>query len=109
MISNTNLRTSFRGLAIPIATYLLKRVSSKSIDKIPYEIWKGKTSSLPHLKIWGCCAYVKHTQANKLKARSIKCKFAGYPKETLGYYLYNPKEQKLFVSKHAMFLEIGIK
>ena len=29
----------------------------------------------------------------------------GYPKETWGYYFYNPSEQKVFVSKHATFLE----
>ena len=29
----------------------------------------------------------------------------GYPKETRGYYFYNPTEQKVFVSRHATFLE----
>ena len=58
-----------------------------------------------HLKSWGRDAYVKHAQADKLKTRSIKYKFVGYPKETLGYYFYNPKEQKVFVSKQVIFLE----
>ena len=29
----------------------------------------------------------------------------GYAKETRGYYFYNPLKQKVFVSKHATFLE----
>ena len=29
----------------------------------------------------------------------------GYPKETKGYYFYNPTEQKVFVLRHATFLE----
>ena len=29
----------------------------------------------------------------------------GYPKETMGYYFYNPPEQKVFVSRNAVFLE----
>ena len=29
----------------------------------------------------------------------------GYPKETKGYYFYNPMEQKVFVSRNATFLE----
>ena len=29
----------------------------------------------------------------------------GYPKETRGYQFYNTLEQRLFVSKHAIFLE----
>ena len=29
----------------------------------------------------------------------------GYPKKTKGYFFYNPLEQKVFVSRHATFLE----
>ena len=29
----------------------------------------------------------------------------GYPKETMGYYFYNPLEQKVFVLRNAVFLE----
>ena len=31
--------------------------------------------------------------------------FVGYPKETRGYQFYNTLEQRLFVSKHDVFLE----
>ena len=31
--------------------------------------------------------------------------FVGYLKETKGYYFYNTKEQMLFVSNRAIFLE----
>ena len=37
--------------------------------------------------------------------KSDRCLFVGYPKETMGYYFYNSLEQKVFVSKHAVFLE----
>ena len=43
--------------------------------------------------------------SDKLEAKSDKCLFVGYPKKTIGYYFYNPLEQKVFVSKHAIFLE----
>ena len=29
----------------------------------------------------------------------------GYPKESIGYYFYDPSEQKVFVSRNATFLE----
>ena len=29
----------------------------------------------------------------------------GYPKQTFGYYFYQPSEQKVFVAKRAIFLE----
>ncbi|KAL0413379.1 UNVERIFIED_CONTAM: Retrovirus-related Pol polyprotein from transposon TNT 1-94 [Sesamum radiatum] len=34
-------------------------------------------------------------------------RFVGYPKETAGYYFYDPTEQKVFVSRNAVFLEKG--
>ena len=57
------------------------------------------------MKIWGCPAYVKRTISDKLEARSDKCLFVGYPKETRGYQFYNTLEQRLFVLKHVVFLE----
>ena len=41
----------------------------------------------------------------KLRTKFEGCLFVGYPKETRGYYFYNPSEQKVFVSKYATFLE----
>ncbi|KAK4389835.1 Retrovirus-related Pol polyprotein from transposon TNT 1-94 [Sesamum angolense] len=34
-------------------------------------------------------------------------RFMGYPKKTVGYYFYDPSEQKVFVSPNAVFLEKG--
>ena len=42
---------------------------------------------------------------DKHEAKSDKCLFIGYPKETIGYQFYNILEQRLFVSKHVVFLE----
>ena len=53
----------------------------------------------------GCPAFVKRTISDKLEAKSDKCLFVGYPKETMRYQFYNTLEQRLFVSKHAVFLE----
>ena len=57
------------------------------------------------MEIWGCPAYVKRTISDKLEAKFDKCLFVGYPKETMGYQFYNTLEQRLFVSKHVVFLE----
>ncbi|KAK4382398.1 Retrovirus-related Pol polyprotein from transposon TNT 1-94 [Sesamum angolense] len=32
-------------------------------------------------------------------------RFVGYPKETVGYYFYDPSEQKVFVLRNAVFLK----
>ena len=42
---------------------------------------------------------------DKLGPKSDKCFFVGYPKETKGYYFYNPTENKVFVARSGVFLE----
>ena len=71
----------------------------------PYELWFGKRPNLSFLKIWGCDAYVKKLQPNKLESKSDKCVFVGYPKETIGYSFYNKTEGKVFVAKTGVFLK----
>ena len=57
------------------------------------------------LKVWGCDAYVKKLQTDKLEPKSKKCVFIGYPKETIGYTFYHRSEGKTFVGKNGSFLE----
>ena len=60
---------------------------------------------LSFLKVWGCDAYVKRLQPDKLEPKSEKCVFIGYPKETIGYTFYHKSEGKIFVAKKGTFLE----
>ncbi|KAJ9544171.1 hypothetical protein OSB04_023878 [Centaurea solstitialis] len=55
--------------------------------------------------IWGCEVYVKRTTSEKRKPKSDKCIFVGYPKNSMGYYFYNPSENKVFVARNGEFLE----
>src|SRR6266516_3097250 len=57
------------------------------------------------LKVWGCDAYVKKLQPDKLEPKSEKCIFIGYLKETIGYTVYHRSEGKIFVAKNGSFLE----
>ncbi|MBI0384985.1 hypothetical protein JBE27_54185 [Streptomyces albiflaviniger] len=60
-------------------------------------MWTGKKLSLSFLKIWGCEAFVKRLQSDKLMPKSDKVVFIGYPRKTLGYYFYNREEGKMFI------------
>ena len=82
MMSQTDLPPCFQGYALETATYMLNRVPSKAIEKIPYEIWTGKRPSLSFFKIWGCEAYIRHQASGKLGPKFDKFLFVGYPKET---------------------------
>src|SRR3954464_7816427 len=84
MMSLTDLPLSFWGYALETAAFTLSRESSKSIEMTPYELWFGKKPKLSFLKVWGCEAYVKKLQPDKLEPKVEKCVFIGYPKELLG-------------------------
>ncbi|KAJ8472269.1 hypothetical protein OPV22_026612 [Ensete ventricosum] len=56
-------------------------------------------------EIWGYPAHVRRYNPDKLESRMERCTFMGYPKETLGCYLYHPEDRKVFVAKRVMFLE----
>ena len=64
--------------------HIKKGTPSKSVETTPYELWFGKKPKLSFLKVWGCDAYVKKLQPDKLEPKSEKCVFIGYPKETVG-------------------------
>ncbi|KAJ9556020.1 hypothetical protein OSB04_010634 [Centaurea solstitialis] len=105
MMCRSSLPVSFWGHALETAAHILNRVPTKSIEKTPYKIWTGKKPKLSFLKIWGCEVYVKRPTSEKLKPKSDKCFFVGYPKTTVGYYFYNPTENKVFVARNGEFLE----
>ena len=105
MMSLTDLPLSFWGYALETAAFTLNRAPSKSVETTPFELWFGKKPKLPFLKVWGCDAYVKKLQPEKLEPKSEKCVFIGYPKETIGYTFYLRSEGKIFVAKNGSFLE----
>ena len=89
IMSLTDLPLSFWGYALETATFTLNRAPSKFVETTPYELWFGKIPKLSFLKVWGCDAYVKNLQPDKLEPKSEKCIFIGYPKETVGYTFYH--------------------
>ena len=105
MMSLTDLPLSFWGHALETAAFTLNRAPSKSVETTPYELWFGHKPKLSFLKVWGCDAYVKKLQPDKLEPKAEKCVFIGYPKETIGYTFYHRSEGKVFVAKNGSFLE----
>ena len=95
----------FWGSALETPAFTLNRAPSKSVETTPYELRFGKKPKLSFLKVWGCDAYVKKLQPDKLEPKSDKCVFIGYPKETIGYTFYHRSEGKIFVAKIGSFLE----
>ncbi|KAL0462975.1 UNVERIFIED_CONTAM: hypothetical protein Slati_0185100 [Sesamum latifolium] len=90
-----------------IKTLQSDRAPSKTVPQTPCEIWYGKPAFYKYLRVWGSPAYVKRLVGDKLDSRSSLCRFIRNPKENVGYYFYDPSEQKIFVSRNAVFLEKG--
>ena len=105
MMGFSTLSISFWRYALESVCYVLNRIPSKSVSKISYEIQTGHKPALTHLRVWRCLAYVKQLKTDKLGAKSDRCNFIGYPKETNGYYFYLIDEQKVFVNLKTIFLE----
>ncbi|GKG05037.1 retrotransposon protein, putative, ty1-copia subclass [Tanacetum coccineum] len=105
MMNLTTLSLSFWDYALDSATCIINMVPTKKVDKTPYKLWYGKVPNLSYLKVWGCDALVKWNMPDKLKQRSVKYIFIGYPKETMGYYFYFPPENKIVVAMYVEFLE----
>ncbi|GJV29092.1 retrotransposon protein, putative, ty1-copia subclass [Tanacetum coccineum] len=108
MMSQTTLPKSLWDYSLESAACILNMVSTKKVEKTPYEVWHGQAPKLSYLKVWGCEALVKRdtlTKPDKLEPRSIKCIFVGYPKETMEYSFYYPPENKVFVARNAEFFE----
>nr|GEX79180.1 retrotransposon protein, putative, Ty1-copia subclass [Tanacetum cinerariifolium] len=108
MMSQITLPKSFWDYALETAARILNMVPTKKVKKTSYEVWHGQAPKLSYLKVWGCEALVKRdtlTKPDKLKPRSIKCIFIGYPKETIGYTFYYLPENKVLVAQNVEFLE----
>ena len=104
MMSLADLPLSFWGYALETAAFTLNRAPSKSVETTPYELWFGKKPKLSFLKVWGCDAYVKKLQPEKLEPKADKCIFIGHPKQ-LGIPPVSDPKAIGIVSRIGSFLE----
>ena len=65
----------------------------------------ARNQSWRFLKFGAAMLMWKKFQPDKLKPKSEKCVFIGYPKENVGYTFYHKSEGKIFVAKNGSFLE----
>ncbi|GJV09132.1 putative retrotransposon ty1-copia subclass protein [Tanacetum coccineum] len=72
MMNLTTLPKSLWGYALETIARILNMVPTKKFDRMPYEIWHGKSSKLSYLRVWGCETLVKQDTPGKLNSRSFK-------------------------------------
>eukprot|EP00253_Pinus_taeda_P002028 PITA_02028 len=84
MLSGAELGEELWANAMGIACYLVNRSPLSAMeDKTPQEVWTGKKTSLSHLMVFGCDAYVNvpKERRTKLDSKSEKCIFIGEVKD----------------------------
>jgi transposase InsO family protein len=66
-------------------------------DKIPYELWYGRPSSIKHFKVFGSKCYIKNNDENlgKYDDRDDEGIFLGYATNSKGYRCYNKRLHKM--------------
>ena len=95
MLADSKLPHKFSAEALSTAVYLQNRSPTKAVNKMtPYEAWRDERSTLNHLRIFGCTAFV-HVPKD------------GYGSETKGYRLYDPERRRVFNSRDAIFHEFS--
>ena len=64
---------------------------STLVNKNPYEAWASKRSSLAHLRVFGCDAFMHIPKEirQKFDSKSEKCIFIRYKDGVKGYEMWN--------------------
>ncbi|GJY64332.1 uncharacterized mitochondrial protein-like protein [Tanacetum coccineum] len=71
----------------------------------PYEKFYGEKPNLEDLKVFGCVAYerIMSKHLKKLDDRSKPLVYLGKEPSSGGFWLYNPRENKIIISVYVLF------
>ena len=96
MIYGQNLGLEFE--AVSNAVYIRNRCPTSVVHgKTLQEAWCSKKPSVAHMRVFGCIAYVKISDASRtrLEPKSVKCLFLGYCEGTKAYKLICLESKKI--------------
>ncbi|XP_074362133.1 uncharacterized protein LOC141702330 [Apium graveolens] len=76
-------------------------------NRTPLQLWSGRRPTVSHLKIFECVCYiyVPIEKQHKLEDKVDKEILLGYSSQSKGYWVYNPQNNKLQVSRDVVFDE----
>jgi len=110
LLIDAQLTTEFWAEAVACACYLKNISPHRRIQTTPYELWYKRKPNIEHLKVFGCLVYVHipkeaRPSYSKLKPRAWQGIFVGYTNSTNQYRIYNPIDQKIYISRDVTFDE----
>ena len=105
---NAKLAKNFWAEAVSMACFLINRSRRVTLDeKVPEEVWTGNAIDYSNLRVFGCPTYVHvfSEERSKFDAKSRQCIFLGYLKGVKGFKLWDPKANKVVISRDVIFDE----
>jgi len=100
--------SEFWGEAVFTVVSLINTIpSSYSSGLSPYEKLYECVLDYSLFRVFGCTCFVLHlyVEHSKLSSRSVICVFLGYDEGKKGYHCFDPITQKLYMSRHVVFVE----
>ena len=91
-----------------MVVFILNCAPTKALTgKTPFEAWHGHKPSVSFLQTFDCIGHVRKTKPilTKLEDRSTPMVFLGYAEGTKAYRLYDPRGDKVLVSRDVVFDE----
>ncbi|GJY96907.1 putative ribonuclease H-like domain-containing protein [Tanacetum coccineum] len=108
MLADSKLPTTFWAEAVNTACYVQNRVLVvKPHNKTPYELFRGRTSTLSFMRPFGCHVTILNTLDYLVKFDG-KCDegfFVGYSLNSKAFRVYNIRTRKVEENLHIRFLE----
>ena len=107
MIHTAQLPMSYWEFAMLTACHLHNRIYHIGVNGIPVTLANGHTPDLQHLRIFGCPAFVHipADQRRKMTDTAFQGILVGYPTDTYGYLVYNPRTRRVVTTRHVRFDE----
>ena len=76
-------------------------------NQTPFEAWHKWKLDVSHLKVFGSITYalIPSQSRDKFDKKGEKLIFINYSDESKGFWLFNPKKDKLLLSRDVIFYE----
>jgi hypothetical protein len=108
MVNEAWLTNNFWREAVHIGVYILNRGQiNVNSEKTPYELWKGRPTSIKHFRIFRRICYIKRDDENlgKFESRADEGIFLGYSSRRKKYICYNERMKKIVESVNVIIDE----
>jgi hypothetical protein len=105
---SASVPSEFLGEVVLTVVSLINTISSShSSGFSPFEKLYGYIPGYSSFRVFGytCFFLYPHIERSKLSTRFVICVFLGYGEGKKGYRCFDPITQKLYMSRHVVFLE----